>query len=451
MLKQRAARFLWFLAIIPAIFSAETLTLDKAIETALANNGDLQKNVVALQQAARNQKSGWNQFLPQISTPSVGVTNTHQISPVETASGSGNSSSAANTSLWAWNSISLGASLSFTADIPTQFKLLDSKYRKAAEDYENVRRSLVATVSTGFYSLLGENLNIEILKTDLELKQAQYEQIRMNYERGLASELDMLNAQYAYHTAGPALNNAVSGYEEKLADFLLLIGMDAKSGVALEGVIEIASLALPPAKELAARFLDNRNDVKTQVNALEQARLNASSRINQALPSINFSETISISPKTNTNFAFEDPTTSGRFSLSLSIPIAPWIPGSSQDLARKDGKDAVAQGELSLETTKKTAALDIQKKVDEIERIAENMESQELNHRITRRAYELSEQGYRSGLVSQTDLQSANQRMVSAQQAVVTAQISYLTAVYNLASALGLDIPEVYRLYAKKE
>jgi outer membrane protein TolC len=49
--------------------------------------------------------------------------------------------------------------------------------------------------------------------------------------------------------------------------------------------------------------------------------------------------------------------------------------------------------------------------------------------------------------VSQTDLQSANQRTVTAEQAVLTAKLNYLTAVYGLASALNLDISELYMLY----
>jgi multidrug efflux system outer membrane protein len=65
------------------------------------------------------------------------------------------------------------------------------------------------------------------------------------------------------------------------------------------------------------------------------------------------------------------------------------------------------------------------------------------------RAYELTEQGYRSGLVNQTELRSANQKRVGAEQAAMTTKIAYLSAVYNLALALNLDITQLYELYAK--
>jgi outer membrane protein TolC len=52
--------------------------------------------------------------------------------------------------------------------------------------------------------------------------------------------------------------------------------------------------------------------------------------------------------------------------------------------------------------------------------------------------------------VSQTDLLSARQRMVSAKQAALQTEIAYISAVYNLATALGMRVEEVFELYGKK-
>jgi multidrug efflux system outer membrane protein len=204
--------------------------------------------------------------------------------------------------------------------------------------------------------------------------------------------------------------------------------------------------------------LENRYDVKAQAIAVEQAKLNATVEAVNKVPTISFSESISGSPPQNVGLssknmglAFEDPSISGRFSISISIPITPWIPGSSQNISIKTAGEKKGTETITLDALKKSAAQDIKKKVDEIERITENMGSTELNYRIAQRAFELSQQGYRGGLVSQTDLQTANQRMVNANQTVVTAKINYLTAVYNLASSLSLDVQELYTLYAIKK
>ncbi|MDR2184105.1 MAG: TolC family protein, partial [Treponema sp.] len=174
--------------------------------------------------------------------------------------------------------------------------------------------------------------------------------------------------------------------------------------------------------------------------------LNASSRIRQAAPSLNVSERISLSPG---GFQFEDPSVSGTFSVSVSIPLDPWIPGSAQSLNRKNDQDSVALAETALEAAKKAAAQDIRKKVNAVVQNSAKIEPSEFNYRIAMRTYELTEEGYRSGLVNRTELQAANQKRVGAEQAAMTAKIAYLSAVYNLALALNMDITELYELYAK--
>ncbi|MDR0878681.1 MAG: TolC family protein, partial [Treponema sp.] len=377
-----------FLSLETGFVHADPLTLEKALEAALKNNADIQKSELAAFQALRAKNNAWNLFLPTISA-SLGITNSHPIQPAGDPS-----------TLW---SAGASANLQLTAAIPANIRLLIYKARSAEEAYDNTRRKIVTDVSTAFYSLLAENLNIEILRNDLELKKQQYEQTNKNYRNGLASELEMLNALYAYQTAGPALNDALVRYEQNRAAFLLLIGLDA--AVELEGVIDVKLLDLPQVEELSARYRDNRYDVRAQVIALEQTKLAAqigtlSGSLTRA-PSINFSETLSLGSP-NTGFS-DDPTSSGRFSVSVSIPISAWIPGSSQSLNVKTLKEKTTQEELNLDTVRIKADQDIRNQVDKIELIRENLESAALNLRITSRAYELSEQGYRGGMVSQTD------------------------------------------------
>jgi multidrug efflux system outer membrane protein len=274
----------------------------------------------------------------------------------------------------------------------------------------------------------------------------------------------MLNAQYAYLSAGPALTAAVSKYGEDLAAFFLLLGLDAGPAGTVgpnaegdaegdpepEGAIEIRLLDLPAVEELTLRYLMNHSVVKNQTYALEQAKLSAASGVNKLGPALNVSETFTLSANSKSGFNIENPALSGVFSVSVSIPLGDLLPFSPAGIVRKNDQDNLALAAAALESAKKEAAQDIQKKVNAVAQNAAAIESSDLNHRIAARAYELTEQGYRSGMVSQNDLQSANQKMVNAEQSTVTAKIAYLTAVYNLASALSLDITDLYELYAKE-
>jgi multidrug efflux system outer membrane protein len=440
------------LVFVSGMAAAEGITLDKAVETAISSNTDLQKAAAAYQQAKRSKDYGWNQIFALPSAFQIGVSNNHQLYPGSSgSSATGAGRTAASGNDWPLSTqLTLGASFQFSADTPNQFKRLDLAYRQAEESYEKAVRDLSAGVASSFYALLASKLNIEILKTDMELKKAQYDQITANYNRGLASELDMLNAQYAYLTAGPSLESASNRYGEDLAAFFLLIGLDVSDGIEPEGAIETRVLYLPPVEELTARYLMNHSTVKNQMNSLEQAKLAAAGNVNKLGPTLSVSETLNLSAASQSGFKIENPVLAGTFSVSVSIPLGDLMPFSQAGITRKNDKDNVALAAVALESAKKTAAQDIQKKVNAVVQNAASIESSELNHRIAARAYELTEQGYRSGLVSQTDLQSANQRMVGAEQSAVTAKIGYLTAVYNLALALNLDIAELYELYARE-
>jgi multidrug efflux system outer membrane protein len=259
----------------------------------------------------------------------------------------------------------------------------------------------------------------------------------------------MLNAQYAYQTAGPALNASLNKYREDRAAFCLLIGVASETEPEIDGEIEIRLLALPGTGELISSFLAKRGDVQSSILALEQQRLSAQTDTFKGTPTLSISESVSLSPPSGAGA--KDTTATNRLSLSLSLPIASWVPGSAEYVTRKNDKDALASAELSLAGARESAEQDIWKKVNALSQAQEELESSAMNERIARRAYELSAQGYRSGLVSQTDLQNAGQRTLQAEQAALLSKVNYLSSVYNLSLALNLDVAELYGLYGEKE
>ena len=422
---------------------ADALPLDQAVELALKNDVSLSQKETTLEQAKRAAAFSWNALMPNI-TISGSISNAHPIKPAGDA-----------TESW---SASGSASLQLTAAIPARMALASVRHKTEEQNYREARLQLVSAVSAAFNNLLAAKANIEIQRDNLELTRTQYEQTRRNYERGLASELEHLNAEYAFRVAGPALDDAVNKYESDLASFMLALGLDPKSPREPAGQITATALALPAPDELSRLYLQNRPDVQKARLALETAKLTQTvDWLANRAPSITLSESIGLDPPSAAAlrqagkdvFALdpEDITASGRFSIGVSIPITAWIPGSTQSLAIKTDSDAVRAAQKTFASVLGQAELDIKNKTEALEQYFEKIESAGLNYRITLRAYELSEQGYRSGLVSQTDLLAARQRMVTARQAELQAQIAYTSAVYSLASALGLGADAVLDLY----
>jgi multidrug efflux system outer membrane protein len=413
------------------------LTLDEAIAMALENNAPLKESALALEQASRSRQYAWNQFAPSVTGPQAGVTNTHGLIP-QTSGGAES---------WGW-SATMGASISFSADKLTQVKQLDAQMNAAVIAYDRTRRSLVVDVSKRFYTLLADNMNISLLEEDLAIKKMQHETVSASYGRGLASELDMLNAEYAYRMAIPALDNARTAYGESLAAFCLIIGADPASDPELEGAIETRTLTLPEGKELEAAYLPKRGDVQAALNSLNASELAVKMGSSRMAPSLSLSETLSYgSPQPGGITG--SPELSGRLALTLTVPVNSWIPGLSDSVSRKNAESARQSAEIAYGAAQSDAAQDIRVKANAVQRYAAAADNVELNRRIASRAYELSGEGYKAGLVSQEDLQSANQRRLEAEQSAVTNRVGFINAAYDLALALGLGIEELYDIFGK--
>ncbi|MDR1786480.1 MAG: TolC family protein [Spirochaetaceae bacterium] len=438
---------------------AEDFSLEQALELALGNNADLAAKKVALEQARREAAFSWNALWPNLSLTG-GISNTHPIDPagdgttswsagIGTASTDPITFSFAASDIW---SASVGVNVKPIAAVPVQMRLAAVKLLSEGETYLEAERALITEVSTGFFKLLADRENIEILRAALALSKRQYEETMQKYNRGLASELDLLNAEYDYQTAGPELDDAVKAYDASLASFLLVLGLEGDADRTPAGDIVTRLVKLPPRAELAALYTGNRGDVKRADLAVRSSELGAlSAKLQAKAPTIGLSESFALSPGPAATGAAAgaDPVSKGVFSLSVSIPVTPWLPFSSPALSLKAADETTALAERSLETTRKQAALDIQKKADALGQAAGKIHSARMNHTIAARAHELSQQGYEAGLVSQTDLLSARQRMVSARQAVLQAEIAYISAVYDLAGALGLRVEQIYDLYGE--
>ena len=254
----------------------------------------------------------------------------------------------------------------------------------------------------------------------------------------------MLRAQYAALSAEPQLEKARSQYDSDLAAFQLLLGSQEK--YIPTGEFSLQQLQLPDAESLIASYLENRLDVIQKRQSLREAELSKTAQVLSArAPSISLSESIRMGPSGGGMSG--EPSVSGSFSVGVSIPVDGYIPGSTKSLSVDKSKDSVEVARINLETTLVQARQDIVNTAKNVQLLWHAVEISKLNETIAERAYQLSQEGYRAGLVSQTDMENSRQQMVSAQLSGSTSQSQYLVGVGNLANALGLQVQDVYELF----
>jgi outer membrane protein TolC len=83
-------------------------------------------------------------------------------------------------------------------------------------------------------------------------------------------------------------------------------------------------------------------------------------------------------------------------------------------------------------------------------RLYESIEILRLNSQIAAKAYELAKDGYASGLLSHTELESQQQDYISAQQSLMQGEISYIVSLYVLANALNISFEDLIVQYGVK-
>lgn len=423
------------LGIFCSLGFAQEITIEKALELAKTNNPDLQKQRLTLQDAQRKSENRWNKFLPNLSA-NANVSNGHDFK---------------ESSEWNWKA-SAGANLSFSFGLPTSIQQAQLDYLQQKTTYEKLEAQTISSISSTFYSLIAEQQNIQILKESQKLAQDVYNQTKRNYNNGLASELDMLKSQYSYLSLEPQIQQAQSAYNNNLANFGLKLGIADSTNLTLKGELQLVQVKLPASQELIEKYLDKRHDVILSEISVQQAENTSKIQSANKLPSLSLSENISLgeNPLYNPEIQQEgiNPLSiNGSFSVGVSIPLSSWIPGSQDSLTNKTNKDNITKAKITAEETKKSAENDIKNKVAEVNRLWNLIDVSKLNVSIATRSYELAKDGYRAGLVSQTDLETTRQQMVNAQLSHLQTQIKYLSAIYDASFALNMQIEDFYKTF----
>lgn len=400
------------------------LTLDDALTLGLENNLDLLTARRNLESLARTEQGKWNSFIPNLSL-NGSYSNTHN----------------QDSNSWKWSG-STGISLSFNFGIPFQMNLKTLEYQAGVLEYQKLEANTLNTIAGKFYTLIAEKNNIDILVQAGKLAEEQYQQDLANYNRGLVSELTLLQSRYAYLSSQPEIDSAKSTYETDLNNFKMLIGIS--EDIELTGSLEVQKISLPEGNILADKYTEQNYDVQQQAVAVEIAVLTKKqSTASELAPTLNLSENLSFSEGTNGKAVDMN----GSFTASISIPLTGFIPYSSTNLNLKNLEDQIenAQQNLTVTITKTRNALSLLP--DKINRLWNAVELAQLNYSISDRAYQLSLEGYNSGLVSQTDLGEARQQMTTAQQAVYETQNEYLSALYDATLTMNISIEELITTY----
>ncbi|MDC7235769.1 MAG: TolC family protein, partial [Spirochaetales bacterium] len=323
-------------------------------------------------------------------------------------------------------------------------------YEASLISLETARKQLIRDVEKEFYYLLAIQTNLVLLEQNLELAEKRYLQTLENFNNGFASELQVLQAQVSAANYKPQLSEAVSNFENRHRNFLILLGMDPESRIELSG-----NLAQPgftgDAHVMMEEYLVSRQDIQAQKKTLESLENSKkSSRSSGFSPTLTLSGGWSTSvndPFLNDNWLPDSWTDTANLGLSLRIPLDGYIPGSSQKNAVSQMQFKIDQAQLMLGAMTDSARTEILNLNQSIRTSREQLDLAELNVELARRSYEMTEESYRQGVMERLDVEDSQQSYLAAVQQQLSSQYNYLSGLIDLKYALNLDsLDEVFEL-----
>ncbi|MBI9105332.1 MAG: TolC family protein [Spirochaetales bacterium] len=424
-----------FIILFPIVCSgAENLSmnLDSAMKTAEESSPQLLKAELALDSARRTHVNSWNTFLPRISLSG-------------TFSGADNLITESSSSFSPW-SISGGLSMSLQLSPAAAFSLEADRLAYEIEllNYQQTRTDLLANVEKAYYALLTQKSNLAIEESNLELAQKRWKQAKTNFAYGLASELSVLQAEVSAANLKPAYNQLVQNYESSKTNFLVLLGLDPGSRISLdESLPEFPPDIFLNTAYLVGKNVPNRIDVRSlhlRAAVLENSKnLSASSGRAPSLGlSAGYTDTLSnVFGTGDTIF-----TDRASVSLSLSVPIDVWIPGSSTDIAIQNFDDSIRQLNISISQLTESAEIEVLDLVSNIYTLQETIELSKLSLQLARRSYEMTEESFSRGRIERLNVEDAQQSLRRAEQQLLLSRSNLILSLIDLRLALNIESTE---------
>lgn len=348
----------------------------------------------------------------------------------------------------AWNAIATLQQPLFAPAAVSGVQLARRAAEAARASYEEAVSDVTLQVTQGYLNAALAEQTAEIVAASVELAQAHLAQVRLQFDAGVASELDVLRAEVELENLRPQLAQANNGRDLAVADLKRLINIPASTEVLLttsltgEGALEAVAIDLPTLVEADA-VLESRASVRAARANVAMMEEQADIARSAFLPSVYLQGNMArqafpsgFMPGAN------DWRDDWNVGFAVSWPLF-------QGMRRKAQVDAanaqVRQAELQTAQLEEGVRLEYDSALRELERARLQMDAAGTTVAQAQRVYELTELRYREGLATQLDVSDARLALQQARLNEVTAYHDYHLALVNALRALGRPATELVR------
>ncbi|MFT4267471.1 MAG: efflux transporter outer membrane subunit [Xenophilus sp.] len=399
------------------------------IETALANNRDLRVAAQSIEQA-RAQYGVQRAAL----LPAVGVTGAESRSAPNSwrhyfpTAGSVSSSYSINLGITSWEA-------DFFGRIRSLSDVALAKYLATEETMRATQISLIASVATGWLTLIADEELLAITRRTLATREDTLKLTKLRFDNGVASDLDYQAANSLAESARAtyAQQQRLRKQDENALALLLGAPVPASALAGVEGGLRAITPVPDVPAGLPSDLLAERPDIRSAEQQLIAANANIGAARAAFFPRVALTSSIGV-VSSEFDGLFNSATHAWSFAPQITLPI--FSAGANQanlDAAKAAREIAVAQYEKSIQSAFREVADALAGR----ETLSEQARALDATARAEVKRYELSDLRYRNGVASSLDLLDAQRSLFTAQQQAVQARLLELQNRVTLYKVLG--------------
>lgn len=438
-----------FLAPVAAADELPVITLDEALESAEASSISLQQARILLEQTMRNQNAVMTTFMPDL-TLTAGLSTGADFPGTRAFDFDSMQMVTSNTTEFSGLNVSAGLSASFSFN---GTMITDAETRRIAKEgasltYASSYRQVNNSITDTYWTLAAYKASEDTARLSLENAQTSYQSAQEMYDAGLADELTLREAELMVQQAEIQVQTSADTYARSMSAFKNATGIE--EDFVTEPIPETVFLSFPSPEEIYADYADATLDIRTARNSLLSAQnglntANIASYVPIITVGVNYNYAGGAGANNSWNYNHQTHGLTG--SVNLSLPIDAMIPGSSEDMQRKDAKDAVSIASLSLKNAQDTLLEDIRQSVMTIEQNQKTIEMERTRLETEEKTFALAQESFEAGLMTAADLNTRRNSLLSAQLSLLTAELNQLVASYDLSYKLGISLEDLQNQY----
>ncbi|MEI8093739.1 MAG: TolC family protein [Spirochaetales bacterium] len=411
--------------------TAESLTLDQAVERALTHNLGLQSQDASLGAKKVASDFSYNRLYPSVQfSGGLNVLTSPDASKALAAVAPVTTTAGALKAPYLNNVYVTPDATTALAGLTIQWPLTVAAFEgmaQAAVDYRNAvvgreqaARGLKTGVSKAYFQLVVLQESIRLTERQLSNADERLRQVSVSNQAGQATELSLLQAQMARHSVLPVLQAYRQNSQQALLALESQLGMDPDPTVTLTDTLPTSlPLTVQTVDQVVERGLSGNLDRRALIgnlDALVQQRRSLDAALYPSLvlqysadPALNNPFNVDLTDGNNWKQR------SGGLLAQVVWKLDPWLPGSSYWVNSQalDAQQTVAR--LSLDQSRRKLQTDALNLLDTLARAQDNLATWTEIAREADRAVELMRAAYASGSKSLLDVNDAELSAQSAQ------------------------------------